>query len=303
MAAPATSPAPPAAAAPRAPRAECRWALAWRRFKKNRLAIGAMLFLVTIHVVALVAPVLAPHDPEFLDLLNQFQNPSARHPLGTDDSGRDVLSRLIFGARVSLSVGLSAMFVAVTLGSVVGALAGFYGGRTDAVLMRVTDGMLTIPTFFLALLVVAALGSSLVNVIFVVGLTGWMVVARIIRSEVLRTIPQEFVLAARALGGSDARMLFKHVVPQAFPSVIVAATLGIAYAILTESSLSYLGLGVKPPTPTWGNMLSGAQQLVWTKPTLAVYPGVMIMASVLSYNVVGDALRDALDPRSGKVGV
>jgi peptide/nickel transport system permease protein len=192
------------------------------------------------------------------------------------------------------------MLIAITVGSVVGALAGFYGRLSDGILMRLTDGMLTIPTFFLALLVLAAFGSSLANVILVIGFTGWMVVARIVRAEVLRTLPQEFVLAARALGTPDLRLLARHVVPQAFASIIVAATLGVAYAILTESALSYLGLGVQPPTPTWGNMLSGAQQYVWSRPHLAVYPGLLIMLCVLGYNIVGDALRDALDPRSGR---
>ncbi|MGQ0568602.1 MAG: ABC transporter permease [Armatimonadota bacterium] len=272
----------------------------WSRFRRNRLALGALAFLAIIHVVALAADALAPHDPAALDLLNQFAGPSAMNLLGTDESGRDVLSRLIVGSRVSLAVGLLAMLIAVTVGCVVGALSGFYGHLTDGVLMRLADGMLTIPTFFLALLVLAVFGSSLTNVILVIGLTGWMVVARVVRAEVLRTLPQEFVLAARALGTSDLRLLVRHVVPQAFASVIVAATLGVAYAILTESALSYLGLGVQPPTPTWGNMLSGAQQYVWTKPYLAVYPGLLIMLCVLGYNVVGDALRDALDPRASR---
>jgi len=179
-------------------------------------------------------------------------------------------------------------------------LAGFYGRLTDGILMRVTDGMLTIPTFFLALLVLAVFGSKFTNVVLVIGATGWMIVSRVVRAEVLRTLPQEFVPAARAIGASDLRILVRHVMPQTFASVIVAATLGVAYAILTESALSYLGLGVQPPTPTWGNMLSGAQQYVWTKPHLAIYPGVLIMLCVLSYNVVGDALRDALDPRAGR---
>lgn len=272
----------------------------WSRFRRNRLALAALAFLVAIHLVALAARALAPHDPAALDLLNQFANPSAANILGTDESGRDVLSRLIVGSRISLAVGTLAMLVAVTIGSVVGSLAGFYGGVTDGILMRLTDGMLTIPTFFLALLVLAVFGSSLANVILVIGFTGWMVVGRVVRAEVLRTLPQEFVLAARALGASDLRLLARHVVPQAFPSVIVAATLGVAYAILTESALSYLGLGVQPPTPTWGNMLSGAQHYVWTKPHLAVYPGLLIMMCVLGYNIVGDALRDALDPRTSR---
>ena len=273
----------------------------WSRFRRNRLALAALGFLTVIHLVALAANTLAPHDPAALDLLNQFAPPSRTNPLGTDESGRDVLSRLLVGSRASLAVGLLAMLFSVTMGGVVGSLAGFYGGSTDGLLMRLTDGMLIIPTFFLALLVLAVFGSSFANVVLVIGATGWMVVSRVVRAEVLRTIPQEFVAAARALGASDMRILIRHVMPQTAASVIVAATLGVAYAILTESALSYLGLGVQPPTPTWGNMLSGAQQYVWSKPYLAVTPGVLIMLCVLSYNVIGDALRDAFDPRAGRV--
>jgi peptide/nickel transport system permease protein len=269
----------------------------WRRFRRNRLALAALVYLLAVHLVAVLAPRLAPHSPEAIDLLNQFGPRSATHPLGTDETGRDVLSRLIFGARTSLAVGLAAMAVAMTIGALLGAVSGFYGGVVDAVVMRVADGMLTIPTFFLALLVLAVFGSNIVNVVLTIGGMGWMVVARVVRAEVLRTLPQEFVAAARAIGASDARLLFRHLLPQALPSMIVAATLGVAYAILTESALSYLGLGVQPPMPTWGNMLTGAQHYVWTKPILAVYPGVMIMLTVLSYNAVGDALRDTLDPR------
>jgi peptide/nickel transport system permease protein len=217
--------------------------------------------------------------------------------LGTDETGRDVLSRLVFGARTSLAVGLAAMVVAVAVGTVLGALSGFRGGWPESVIMRFTDGMLTVPTFFLALLVLAVFGSNLVNVVLVIGLTGWMVVARVVRAEVLRTLPQEFVVASRALGGSEARVLVQHLLPQALPSLIVAATLGVAYAVLTESALSYLGLGVQPPTPTWGNMLTGAQHYVWKSPVLALYPGAAIMLTVLSFNALGDALSDTLDPR------
>jgi peptide/nickel transport system permease protein len=292
-----------ASPAPRLFRGQSPLAVFWSRFRRNRLAVASLAFLLLIHLVALTANRLAPHDPATLDLLNQFADPSRTHPLGTDESGRDVLSRLIVGSQVSLSVGTLAMLVSISVGSLVGALAGFYGRFTDGALMRFTDGMLTIPTFFLALLVLAVFGSGMTNVILVIGLTGWMVVSRVIRAEVLRTLPQEFVLAARALGVSDMRLLARHVVPQAFASVIVAATLGVAYAILTESALSYLGLGVQPPTPTWGNMLSGAQQYVWTKPHLAVYPGLLIMLCVLGYNIVGDALRDALDPRASRARI
>jgi len=269
----------------------------WRRFRRNRLAVAALVYLLVVHVAAALAPWIAPHAPETIDLLNQFVPPSREHPLGTDETGRDVLARLLFGARVSLAVGLCAMTLSIAVGIVLGGLSGYRGGAIDAVVMRLADGMLTVPTFFLALLVLAVFGSNVVNVVLVIGLTGWMVVARVVRAEVLRTLPQEFVLASRALGLGGARLLVRHLLPQALPSLIVAATLGVAYAVLTESALSYLGLGVQPPTPTWGNMLSGAQYYVWKSPILALYPGAAIMLTVLSYNALGDALSDTLDPR------
>ncbi|MBI4278428.1 MAG: ABC transporter permease, partial [Armatimonadetes bacterium] len=255
------------------------------------------VYLVVVHLVAIFAPSLAPHSPEAIDLFNQLAPPSRDHPLGTDENGRDILSRLLYGARASLAVGLAAMLMAITVGTTLGSLSGFYGGWADVVLMRVTDGMLTIPTFFLALLILAVFGSGIHNVVLAIGLTGWMVVARVVRAEVLRILPQEFVLASRAIGAGNARVVVRHILPQTFPSVIVAATLGVAFAVLAESALSYLGLGVQPPTPTWGNMLTGAQHYVWTRPRLAVYPGVAILLTVLSYNAIGDALRDTLDPR------
>lgn len=269
----------------------------WRRFRRNRLAVLALGYLVLVHATAVLAPRLGLPEPETMDLLSQWASPTREHPLGTDESGRDVLARLVWGARTSLAVGLSAMVVAVAVGTALGAVAGFYGGTPGALIMRLTDGMLTVPTFFLALLVLAVFGSNVVNVVLVIGLTGWMVVARVVRAEVLRTLPQEFVAASRALGSGEARLLLRHLVPQAIPSIIVAATLGVAYAVLTESALSYLGLGVQLPTPTWGNMLTGAQHYVWKSPSLAVYPGACIMLTVLSYNTLGDALSDTLDPR------
>jgi peptide/nickel transport system permease protein len=269
----------------------------WRRFRRNRLAVLSLGYLVAVHAAAALAPALPLLPPESMDLLSQFAGPSWEHPLGTDESGRDVLARLVWGARTSLAVGLSAMVVAVAVGTVLGAISGFYGGPVEAVVMRFTDGMLTIPTFFLALLVLAVFGSNIVNVVVVIGLTGWMVVARVVRAEVLRTLPQDFVMASRALGVGEARLLARHLLPQAWPSIIVAATLGVAYAVLTESALSYLGLGVQQPTPTWGNMLTGAQHYVWKSPILAVYPGAAIMGTVLAYNALGDALSDTLDPR------
>ena len=269
----------------------------WRRFRRNRLAVAALGYLIVVHLTAALAPWIVPYEPEFIDLLNQLAPPSREHLLGTDETGRDVLSRLIAGGRTSLAVGLSAMVLAISVGTALGGISGMAGGIVEAIIMRVTDGMLTVPTFFLALLVLAVFGSSTVNVVLVIGATGWMVVARVVRAEVLRTLPQEFVVASRALGVGRTRILLRHLLPQALPSLIVAATLGVAYAVLTESALSYLGLGVQPPTPTWGNMLTGAQHYVWKTPSLALYPGAAIMLTVLSYNALGDALSDTLDPR------
>lgn len=270
----------------------------WRRFRRNRLVLVALVYLLVVHLSALFAPYVAPQPPDAISLRNQFAPHSRQNLLGTDQNGRDVLSRFIYGARTSLVVGFLAMGTAMTVGSLLGAVSSFYGGILDSIIMRLTDGMLAIPTFFLALLVLAVFGSKISNVVLVIGFTGWMIVARVVRAEVLRTLPQEFILASRAIGASAERVLFRHVLPQALPSVIVTATLGVAHAILMESALSYLGLGVQPPAATWGNMLTGAQSYVWTRPLLAVYPGAGIMLTVLSYNAIGDTLRDVLDPRA-----
>jgi peptide/nickel transport system permease protein len=272
------------------------YGLMWRTFRKNRLALVAVGFLILATLLAILAPVVALRSPDEIDLYSQLAGPSAEHPLGADETGRDVWARLVYGARVSLAVGVLAMAIGIAIGTGVGAAAGYVGGWTDAILMRLTDGMLVVPTFFLALITLAVFGPSATNVVLVIGLTQWMVVARVVRSEVLRTVPQEFVTAARTLGAPDLRILRRHVLPQAMPSIIVAASLGVANAILTESALSFLGLGIQPPTPTWGNMLSGAQNFIWNKPDLALYPGLMILLAVLAFNSLGDAVRDALDP-------
>ena len=272
------------------------YGLMWRAFRKNRLALVAAGFLIAVALLVILAPIIARRSPDEIDLYSQLVGPSSEHLLGTDETGRDVWARLVYGARVSMAVGLLAMAIGIVIGTWVGAVAGYVGGWTDAVLMRLTDGMLVVPTFFLALITLAVFGPSATNVVLVIGLTQWMVVARVVRSEVLRTVPQEFVIAARALGAPDRRILWRHVLPQAMPSIIVAASLGVANAILTESALSFLGLGIQPPTPTWGNMLSGAQNFIWNKPDLALYPGLMILLAVLAFNSLGDAVRDALDP-------
>jgi len=268
----------------------------WKRFRRSLPALLALVFLVGIHVVALVSPIALSLDPYSTDPVQSLQRSSAAHLLGTDEVGRDVLARLIYGARVSLVVGVVSMAIAVGTGSAVGAVAGYFGGRIDVWLMRITDAMMALPTFFLILAVLAVIGGSAAAVMSVIGLTSWMQVARIVRGEVLRWRGVEFVEAARMLGAGDFRILRRHILPQVAPSIIVTATLGVAFAILTESALSYLGLGIQPPTASWGNMLQNAQQYLWAAPGLAIYPGGLILLTVLSFNFLGDGLRDAFDP-------
>jgi len=269
---------------------------AWARFRRNRFAVASGAFLLVMYVGAVAGPRLVPHGPEEIDLASRLAGPSRVHLLGTDETGRDVLGRLVHGARVSLTVGLVAVAISVTFGSLLGGVGGYFGGAIDSLAMRVTDGMLAIPVFFMAITVLAVFGASLTNLILVIGFTSWMTVGRVVRSEVLRTTALEFIGAARALGATHLRILARHVLPQAVPSIVVAATLGVAQAILTESALSFLGLGVQPPTPSWGNMLSDAQSYIWTSPQLGVYPGLLIFLSVMAYNGLGDGLRDAIDP-------
>ncbi len=275
-----------------------RWALFWQRFSRNRLALLALAYLIVIYALAILAPVITPRPPNEVNIRAKHAPPGGDYILGTDESGRDVLARLLVGSRISLSVGLIAMAISISIGTIVGATAGFFRGWVDAVLMRFTDGMLSIPTFFLLLIVVAVFGTSFQNIVLVIGLTSWMVVARVVRSEVIKYRGFEFVTAARTLGATDGRILWRHILPHAIPSIVVAATLGVAGAILTESALSYLGLGIKPPEASWGNMLSNAQAYMWENPLLPFYPGMLILCTVLAYNFLGDALRDALDPQS-----
>ncbi len=271
--------------------------VAWRRFQANGVAVTAAIFLLTMYLIAGLGPLISPYSPNAVDIANTNAAPSGAHWFGTDENGRDVLSRLIAGARTSMTVGLIAMVIAIGIGALVGSLGGYLGGLVDSVLMRFADGMMAIPYFFLVLIVVAVFGSSFRNIVVVIGVTSWMIVARLVRSEVLRYRGLDFVQAARAIGATSGRILARHIVPQTVPSIIVAATLGIANAILLESALSYLGLGIQPPQASWGNMLSNAQAYVWENPLLPVYPGCLILLTVLAYNFLGDALRDALDPR------
>jgi peptide/nickel transport system permease protein len=262
------------------------------RLRRNPLAVASLAYLILAYASAILAAYIAPHSPTKIDLGAFLAPANPAHLLGTDDNGRDVLSRLIYGGRVSLAVGLAAVVVSVVVGVAVGLTTGYFGGWVDNGLMRVTDAMLTIPTFFLLLVVMAFFGSSLRNVILAIGLTSWMGVARLVRGEILRVKVTDFVEAARAMGASAGRMMMKHLLPQAGPQIIVAASLGTGGAILAESALSYLGLGVQPPVATWGNMLSGAQNYIWQSPQLAVYPGALILVTVLAFNFLGEGFRD-----------
>lgn len=275
---------------------------AWTRLKKNKAAFSALIFLVLIHLLIFVGPFIWTVNPDATNPAAMLQGITASHPLGTDDLGRDVLARMMKGGQITLLVGFGAMFFTVLIGGLVGMLAGYYGKWVDIILMRFTEAMLSIPNFFLALVALTVFGKSPLMVVLVIAFTSWMEIARVVYGETLKWKESEFVEASEALGSSSVRTLYKHIFPQIIPSIIVSSTLGIAWAILTESAISYLGLGIQPPTATWGNMLQNAQQYIWTTPMLGVLPGVAIALVVLAYNFLGDGLRDALDPkhRGGK---
>lgn len=264
----------------------------------TRAGRAALITLAAVTLFAFALPLVWTIPPELTDPAHRLAGPGVAHPFGTDEIGRDVLSRLAHGGQVTIVVGTAAMLTALALGVLMGGAAGFYGGWIDGLLMRFTDAMLAIPSFFLVLVVITVLGSDPLTLVLVIGGLSWMPVARVVYGETLRWKVAEFVVAAESLGSSPFRILSRHVLPQAVPVLVVAATLGVAYAILTESAISYLGLGVQPPTPSWGNMLQRAQQYLFTSPVLAFYPGAAIVIVVLAFNFAGDGLRDALDPRS-----
>lgn len=273
------------------------WSVVSRRLFNNTFGMAGLIIVVLLFTVALAAPWLAPHDPSHVDTTNILAAPNATHWLGTDELGRDVLSRMIFGARISLMVGFIAIGIATVIGVVLGAVAGYYGGIVDEAVMRFVDVMLTIPTFFLILAVIAFLEPDIVNVMIVIGVTGWMSVARLVRAEFFSLKEQDFVVAARSIGQRDNRIIFRHILPNAMAPVLVSATLGVAGAILTESMLSFLGIGVQPPTPSWGSILTEGKNYIEFAWWLSVFPGLAILVTVLGYNLLGEALRDSLDTR------
>jgi peptide/nickel transport system permease protein len=272
----------------------------WKRFRKHRLALIGLIILVTLASISLVGPSFLEHSPNATNLQVTNEAPSRDHLLGTDRNGRDVLSRLLHAGRISLSVGVSVAFIAVVVGMVIGSVAGFFGGWIDTVLMRFVDVVLSFPTILIVITIIAMIGPGLGNLIVAMGLLAWPPVARLLRAEFLSLRERDYILAARSIGVPGARVVLRHLVPNAMAPVIVAATFGVAQAILLEAGLSFLGLGIQRPTASWGNMLSEAQSLtvLASMPWLWIPPGVMITLAILAINFMGDGLRDALDPRS-----
>ena len=269
----------------------------WKRFSKNKIALAGSCVVILLFIISILAPWLAPYDPNQINLKLVLSSPSGSHLCGTDQLGRDVLSRMIWGARISLKVGFVATGIAILIGAVLGAIAGYYGRWIDAVIMRFVDIMLCFPTFFLILAVIALLEPSIWNIMIIIGLTGWMGITRLVRADFTSLKERDFVLAARAIGAGNFRIIFIHILPNAMSSVLVAATLGVAGAILTESALSFLGIGVQPPTPSWGNILTAGKDNIDIAWWLSLYPGLAILITVLGYNLLGEGIRDSLDPR------
>jgi ABC-type dipeptide/oligopeptide/nickel transport system permease subunit len=271
----------------------------WRRLGADPRAVVGAVLIAAIVSAAIAAPIIARHDPVSQDLAIRLQSPSSAHWLGTDGAGRDVWARLIYGARVSLAVGLISQGIAVTLGLTFGLLAGFYGRWVDEIVMRLADVTLAFPTLLLLIAMVAALSPSLVVVFATIGFVGWAGMARLVRGQVLVVRELEFVQAIRALGAPDRQIMLRHVLPNVVAPIIVAATLGVAGAIMAEAALSFLGLGVQPPTPSWGSMIADGRDLAQLRhaPWTSVAPGLAIGAAVMAFNLLGDALRDVFDPR------
>lgn len=271
--------------------------LRWIRFRRNKLAMAGLIILAVMIIVAILAPVIAPYGYDDQDLINSFAGPSAKHLLGTDNAGRDILSRLIYGARISLVVGLLAVAIGTVLGGLLGAIAAFYGGKVDSVIMCIIDIMMAIPSMVLAIAICASLGNGLRNTMIAVGLSSIPIYARVVRSAVLSVKQQEYVEAAKVIGGNDFTIILKHIIPNCLAPIIVQASLGVGNAILSAASMSFLGLGIQPPQPEWGAMLSIGRQFIREQPQMVIYPGLCIMVTILALNMLGDGLRDALDPR------
>ncbi|CAG0970039.1 putative D,D-dipeptide transport system permease protein DdpC [Methylophilaceae bacterium] len=269
-----------------------------KRALSNPLALAGFIIIATIMLLAVFAPLVAPYDPDSIDVKAILLPPSAQHWMGTDGLGRDVFSRMLFGARISLMVGIVAVGIATAIGIVLGSISGYYRGWVDVFIMRLVDVMLSIPTFFLILAVIAFLTPSIWNIMIVIGLTSWMGVTRLVRAEFLSLRGREFVMASETLGARDGRLIFRHMLPNSLTPIIVSSVLGVASAVLVESGLSFLGLGVQAPQASWGNILTDGKEYIEFAWWLSLFPGLAILITVLGYNLLGEGLRDALDPRT-----
>jgi len=281
----------------REPKRRSEWSQAWARFRTNRAAVVGLIFIILICLMAVFADYLIPYDPTFSFPGMRGGAPTWEHPLGFDHIGRDLLSRVIYGARVALLVGLIATAVAVLIGVLVGALSGFFGGWVDTVLSRIVDTLMAFPLLALLIVLSAVLGPSLTTTIIVIGATTWARFARVVRADVMSVKQTDYVTSARATGVRDARIIWRHVIPNVLGPVIVLASLGIGSIIILESALSFLGLGIQPPTPSWGGTLSDGRALIRQYPHITTFPGLMIFLTVLAFNLLGDGVRDALDPK------
>lgn len=274
-----------------------QWMEVWRRLKQNKAAMIGLFIIGVLVFTAIFADFIAPEGYDDQDLYRRFIPPGSKHILGTDHLGRDILSRIIYGSRISLQVGFIAVGIAAVIGGTLGAVAGYYGKRLDNMIMRLMDILLAIPSILLAISIVAALGANLVNVMIAVGIASIPSYARIVRASVLTIKDQEFIEAARAIGADDFRIIIKHIIPNAMAPIIVQATLGVASAILSAAGLSFIGLGIQPPNPEWGAMLSAGRYYIRDHWHIATFPGLAIMITIFGLNLFGDGLRDALDPR------
>jgi peptide/nickel transport system permease protein len=271
----------------------------WRRLRRSTTAVIGLLLILLFLMLALFAPLIADYEEEALkmNVRERLQSPSSEHWFGTDEFGRDIFARIVYGTRISLFVGVISVSIALTFGGTLGALAGYYGGRVDNIIMRVLDVLLAIPTILLAITIVAALGASILNLMIAVGISNIPGFARVVRASVLSVKDQEFIEAARAIGARDHTIILRHVLPNSMAPIVVFATLKVASAIMATSSLSFIGLGIQPPTPEWGNMLAGGRAYIRDHMYIVLYPGLAIVLTVLSLNLIGDGLRDALDPK------
>ncbi|MCU0501727.1 MAG: ABC transporter permease [Anaerolineae bacterium] len=268
----------------------------WRRFRRNRLAVLGAGIVVLLIIVAALANVIAPYSPTLVDLNAQFEPPSLQHPFGTDYFGRDILSRVIHGARISLVIGLVPTMMALAFGTVVGVTAGFKGGKIDTVLMRLGDIVMAFPSLILAMVVTYTLGASLFTLFIALAVVGWAGAARVVRSQTLSLRQRDFVTASRAVGVGQTGIMFRHIIPNCLAPILILLTLGIPGAIMAEAGLSFLGVGAQPPTPSWGLMVNEGQEYLFSAPWASISPGLAILVTVLAFNFVGDGLRDALDP-------